>query len=105
MALLKVRAEQPPLELNILPDKKIVKRDYKIVQQVTNLYKKWRTLEHESRRPNRASKPAFLSKEEMFVAELSLPFNVTKVDAPSIIQKSGIKDSQHCQCTFRCQWY
>ena len=73
---------------------KIIIKDHRISEMVTNLYKKWRSIETDSRRPTRSSGPAFLAKLKHLKNALEMPLNITKVEAANIIHKSGIKDWQ-----------
>ena len=43
---------------------KIIKSDQKVAEKVLELYKTWRNLEYESRRPNRAAKSQFIEKQK-----------------------------------------
>ena len=65
---------------------KLIKADHHIAGQVTNLFKKWHSLEQE-RRPDRASR-----LQDQFIADLEVPFNVAKADGKKIIQNWRIKD-------------
>ena len=71
---------------------KMIQPDKNIERQVTALYKRWRGVEYDSRRPERASKSAFRAKQDKLVTDLNMPFNVAKVNAPHIIQKSVITE-------------
>ena len=69
---------------------RIVKSDHHISDMVANMYKQWQELEKTSRRPDRSSKPAFLTKVNKFKDMLDLPFNISKINASTIIQQSGL---------------
>ena len=67
---------------------KIIKRDIHIADKISKLYKQWRNLEGDSRRPDRALRTSFLDKQQKFILDLDLPFDIRKVDADTIIQDS-----------------
>ena len=71
---------------------KLIKADHHIAGQVINLFKMWQSLEQDSRRPSRASPPTFRRKQDQFIADLEMPFNVAKADGRKSIQNSGAKD-------------
>ena len=60
---------------------KIVKRDIQISEMVVDLYKKWKSLEMESRRPDRSASDSFRDKEDKYKELLELPFNISKTNA------------------------
>ena len=54
--------------------------------QLTNLLKKWQSLEQDNRMPDTASRhPNFHRKKDQFIADLQVPFNVAKADGRKII--------------------
>ena len=71
---------------------KMIQLDTNINRMVKDLYKKWCDLEKTSRRPDRSTRPAFLLKQEQFVAELDMLLNICCKDARQVIQDSGFKD-------------
>ena len=74
--------------------KKIIIMDNRISYMLSSLYKTWRNIETDSRRPKRASGPAFAKKLKNLKDTLEMPLNITKVEAAEIIHMSGIKDWQ-----------
>ena len=68
---------------------KIIKSDRHVAEKVVELYKRWKSLEKESRRPDRALKNSFVVKQQNFISDLELPFDIRKVDAETTIQQSG----------------
>ena len=78
---------------------KIIKSDRHLAEKVVALYKGWRNLEGDSRRPDRALKPSFLEKQQQFISDLDLPFDIRKLEAETIIQYSGTMDGGRRCCT------
>ena len=68
---------------------KIIKMDRHIDEKLNGIYKQWRNMERDSRRPERALRPSFLEKQKMFIFDLDLPFDISRIDADVIIQDSG----------------
>ena len=64
---------------------KMIQLDTNINRMVKDLYKKWCDLEKTSRWPYRSTRPAFLLKQEQFVAELDIPLNIFRKEAPQVI--------------------
>ena len=73
---------------------KIVIRDQRISETIMKLFKMWRSMEQDSRRPDRSSKPTFQTKLKIFKEDLEMPLNISKQKANEIIHSSGIKDWQ-----------
>ena len=71
---------------------KMIKGDQHVAGKVVELYKKWRSLEGGSRKPDRAVKSNFLGKQEQLRLDLDLPLDIRKLEAENIIQQSGIMD-------------
>ena len=79
-------------------EKRIVRTDRHIDLLIKGLHKEWNSLEKESRRPARASKPNFKKKEDMFREDMRVPFNIAKARYEEIIKESGIIDwVEECQ--------
>ena len=72
--------------------RKIIKQDRFIDDKIKGIWKDWRMLEVDSRRPSRSSAAAFIKKQAEFEEQLKKPFNISKVGAEDIIKESGIKD-------------
>ena len=53
------------------------------------LHKRWRNLEKDSRRPDRAASRTFLEKQVKLGLELELPFDIRKKDAELVFERSG----------------
>ena len=70
----------------------MIKADRHVKDLIVDVYKLWRNLEKESRRPERASKPGFLKKHQDLLSNLDLPLDIRWVDAGKILQNSGILD-------------
>ena len=81
-------------EANDITDEKlkIVKTDQRITEKIVEMYRKWKSLEGESRRPDRAVKPSFLKKQEQMLMDLDMPLDIKKANAETIIQNSRILD-------------
>ena len=73
---------------------KLVITDHRIYETVKNLFKRWRIMEQDSRRPDRSSKPTFQTKLKSLKEDLEMPLNISKLKATDIIHSSGIKDWQ-----------
>ena len=71
---------------------KMIKQDRFIDVKISGVWKDWKKVELESRRPERSSTVSFLKKEEEFKKLLKKPFDISKVAAEDIIKDSGIKD-------------
>ena len=66
--------------------------DLKIPDKVVALFKRWRNLESESRRPDRSAKTAHQEKVVELATDLDWPFDIRKTDAEDKIKNSGILD-------------
>ena len=60
---------------------KIIKSDRHIGDKLVELHKRWRNLEKDSRRLDRAASRTFLEKQVKLGLELELPFDIRKKDA------------------------
>ena len=58
---------------------KIVKTDQRITEKIVEMYRKWKSLEEESRRPDRAVKPSFLRKQEQMLLDLDMPLDIKTI--------------------------
>jgi hypothetical protein len=72
--------------------KTMTMNDKEIEGKIVGLFKQYKALEQDSRRPDRAARVTFKSKEVTFVTMLDNPFNIAKMDAEETIRKSGIVD-------------
>ena len=73
-------------------DLKMIIPDFKIPLKVVGLYKRWRNLERESRRPDRSVKTTHREKVVQLTADLDWPLDIRKTDSEDKVQKSGILD-------------
>ena len=71
---------------------KIVKTEQKITEKIVATYKKWRNMEGDSRRPDRAIRSTFLNKQKQLSLDLDMPLDISKLEAGTIIQASGLRD-------------
>ena len=71
---------------------KIIKSDRHVAEKVVSMYKQWRNLEGQSRRPDRALKPNFMEKQQKFCLDTDLPFDIRKLEDETIIQQSETMD-------------
>ena len=72
--------------------KKMIKQDRFIDDKILGIWKLWRNLEQDSRRPARSGTENFARKVEEFKCMMKKPFDICKVTAEDIIRNSGIKD-------------
>ena len=56
---------------------KMIKSDQKVAEKVVEVYKKWRNMEYESRRPQRAETKSFLAKKKELEVILDSPLEHT----------------------------
>ena len=70
----------------------ILIRDRKIVDRITDFYKRWKALKQDSERKERATTQNFVNKVSAFKDEVNKPMNVLVKDWRENLQKAGIKD-------------
>ena len=76
---------------SLLHSKVIITDERYIRTRILDLWKDWKDLRKTSLRPDRASKPSFLNKEENFVKNvLDMPFSILCRDFESNMMSSGI---------------
>ena len=71
---------------------KMIVRDDHLAKKVVDLYRNWKGLEKESRRPDRSITTNHQKKVKQMKSDLDLPFDVRKIDAEDTVQKSGMLD-------------
>ena len=71
---------------------KMIKQDRFIDEKIIGVWKIWRKLEEDSRRPDRSASANFEKKVAEFKILMKKPFDICKVAAEDIIKNSGIKD-------------
>ena len=70
----------------------ILIRDRKIVDRITDFYKRWKALKQDSERKERATTQNFVNKVSAFKDEVNKPMNVLVKDWRENLKKAGIKD-------------
>ena len=71
---------------------KMIKSDVNVKVKVKELYNKWKKMENDSRRPDRAIQSSFLEKETELMDSFEIPFDIRKLDSDDTIQHCGIMD-------------
>ena len=66
--------------------------DLKILRRIIELYKRWKSLEGDSRREDRSSTKNFLDKVSAFQNEANQPMNIMVKDWRERLKTSGIKE-------------
>ena len=73
-------------------ESKILIQDRKIVDRITDFYKRWKALKQDSERKERATTQNFVNKVSAFKDEVNKPMNVLVKDWRENLKKAGIKD-------------
>ena len=70
----------------------ILIQDRKIVDRITDFYKRWKALKQDSERKERATTQNFVNKVSAFKDEVNKPMNILVKDWRENLKKAGIKD-------------